>query len=84
MDNLTKLPDSTSAGGSYEAVGLQDGHPVLNIPHDDELPVGRGDIGAGAVPVHVQKGHLQGLFAKEPQTHLLILQDLLHCHQGVA
>lgn len=84
MNHLTELPDSTGAGGSDEAVGLQDGHPVLNIPHDDELPVGRGDVGAGAVPVHVQKSHLQGLFAKESQAHLLILQDLLHGHQSVA
>ena len=84
VDNLTKLPDFASAGGAHEAVGLQDGHPVVDVPHDDELPVGGGDVGAGAVPVHVQESHLQGLFAKEPQTHLLILQDLLHRHQGVA
>ncbi len=84
MDNLTKLPDSARAGGAHKAVGLQDGHPVVNVPHDDELPGGCGDIGAGAVPVHVQKSHLQRLFAKEPQTHLLILQDLLHRHQSVA
>lgn len=84
VDDLAKLPDFTSAGGTYKAVGLQDGHSVVNIPHDDELPVGCGDIGAGAVPVHVQKSHLQGLFAKEPQAHLLVLQDLLHRHQSVA
>lgn len=84
MDDLTKLPDFTSAGRAYEAVRLQDGHPVVNVTHDDELSVGCRDIGARAVPVHVQKSHLQGLFTKEPQTHLLILQDLLHCHQSVA
>lgn len=84
MDNLTKLPDFTRAGRAYEAVGLQDGHPIVDITHDDELSVGCCDIGAGAVPVHVQKSHLQGLFTKELQTHLLILQDLLHCHQSVA
>lgn len=56
----------------------------MNVAHDDELPVGRGDVGARAAPVHVQEGHLQGLPAKEPQAHLLVLQDLLHRHQGVA
>lgn len=56
----------------------------MNVAHDDELLVGGGDVGAGAVPVHVQQGHLQGFFAEEPQTHLLILQDLLHRHQCVA
>lgn len=84
VDDLSELPDPPNAGGSHEAVGLQDGHPVLDVPHDDELPVGRGDVGAGAVPVHVQQSHLQRLFAKESQTHLLIPQDLLHRYQRVA
>lgn len=84
VDDLTQLPDSASAGGAYKAVRLKCGHPVVNISHDDELPVGHSDIGAGAIPVHVQKSHLQWFFTKEPQTHLLVLQDLLHRHQSVA
>lgn len=79
-----QLPDSTSAGGAHEAVGLQDRHPVVNVPHDDELPFSNSDIGAGAVPVHVQKSHLQWLLAKEPQAHFLVLQDLLHGDQSMA
>lgn len=81
--NLTKLPDLPGAGGAHEAVGLQHGHPVVNLPHDDELILGDGDVWAGAVPVHVQESHLQGFLAKELETHLLILQDLLHRHQSV-
>lgn len=84
LDNFTQLSDSASAGGAHKAVRLQDGHPVVNIPHDDELPVGDRDVGAGAVPVHVQKSHFQWLLPKEPQAHLLILQDFLHRHQSVA
>lgn len=84
VGDLAKLPDFTSAGRAHKAVGLQDGHAVVNVTHDDELPIGCSDIGAGAVPVHVQKSHLQGFLAKEPQTHLLILQDLLHRDQSVA
>lgn len=83
VDDLPQLPDLARAGEGHKAVGLQDGHPVVNVAHDDELLVGGGDVGAGAVPVHVQQGHFQGFFAKEPQTHLLILQDLLHRHQSV-
>lgn len=83
LDDLPQLPDLARAGEGHEAVGLEHGHPVVDVAHDDELLVGGGDVGAGAVPVHVQKGHLQGLFAEEPQAHLLILQDLLHRHQSV-
>lgn len=84
MDDLPQLPDLAHAGEGHKAVWLQDGHPIVNVAHDDELLVGGGDVGAGAGPVHVQQGHLQGFFAEEPQTHLLILQDLLHRHQSVA
>lgn len=73
MNDLSELPDPACGGAPHEAVGLQHGHAVVDVSHDDELPVGRGDVGARAVPVHVHQGHLQGFLAEELEAHFLVL-----------
>lgn len=83
IDDLAELTDASDAGKDDEAVGLQDGHAVVDVPHDDDLTVGSGDVRTWTGPVHVLQRHLQRFVPKELQPHFLILQDLLHSDQSV-
>ncbi len=82
-DDLAEFTQASDAGEDDETVWLQHGHAVVDVPHDDDLTVGGGDVRTRTGPVHVLQRHLQGLVPEELQPHFLILQDLLHGDQSV-
>ena len=58
----------------------------MGVAHDDDLSLSSSacDVWARTVPVHVKEGDLERLLPEEAQTHLLVLENLFHGHQGVA
>lgn len=82
IDDLTELADTSGTGDYDEAVGLQDGHPIMHFAHDDDLTICSGDVRTRTGPVHILQCHFQRLLPKELQPHFLIFQDLLHGDQS--
>lgn len=73
VDDFAELAYATAAGASHKAVRLQYCHPIVHLPHDNQLALSISDVGTWTTPVYVEQCHFQGLLSKELQPHLFIL-----------